>query len=289
MGKNMKTKLMGILSLSLCLNAQALILPEMDKNLEQTAKEMNLEFVDAKYSFEGIVKLSNCSGSIIKLSGQPNTAPAIMMTNGHCIKNPGGFLKPGEVVVNRESNMRSKVFDKKMRLYNIQASKLLYATMTNTDVAYYELKQTYQEIENMGIEPLTLDSTMPIIGTDIDIISGYWERGYRCHIDGLVFALLEGDWTFTNSLRYSEKGCETIGGTSGSPIIQTDSRTVVGINNTGNRDGGRCEINNPCEQDDNGDINVMLRSYGQQTYNLYNCLTPDFQIDLEMASCDLPK
>ncbi len=42
------------------------------------------------YDFEGIIKLSNCSGSLIQFSGQPDTAKAVVMTNGHCIQKPGG-------------------------------------------------------------------------------------------------------------------------------------------------------------------------------------------------------
>ena len=48
--------------------------------------------LDPNYDFNGIIKLSNCSGSVIKLSGMPMAAKAIAMTNGHCLG--GAFCKP---------------------------------------------------------------------------------------------------------------------------------------------------------------------------------------------------
>jgi V8-like Glu-specific endopeptidase len=243
------------------------------------------------YDFEGIVKLDNCSGSVIRFSGQPGNANAYVLTNGHCIKhnNGQGYLQPGEVVSNKAQTRTMRVFDSAMNLFKVTTTKLVYATMTNTDSAIYELKETYDDIQAMGIRSFEFDSVRPMVGSDIDIVSGYWDRGYRCHIDGFVHLLLEGAWTFTDAIRYSDKGCDTIGGTSGSPIVQTGTRVVIGINNTGNKDGGRCQLNNPCEQDEDGEIDVLKRSYGQQTYNFYTCLTPDFQIDLTMPGCSLPK
>jgi len=242
-----------------------------------------------QYDFEAIVKLSNCSGAVIRFSGQPDTSKAYVLTNGHCIQKPGGYLSPGEVWSNKTVSRSMRVFDAKMKLHYVTATSIVYATMTNTDSAIYELKETYRDLMDLGIDAYLLIESRPLLNTNIDIVSGYWDRGYRCHIDGFVHELLEGDWTFTDSIRYSDFGCETIGGTSGSPIIETGTRNVIGINNTGNKDGGRCTLNNPCESDIDGNITVMLRSYGQQTFHFYNCLTPDFKIDLTVSGCNLPK
>jgi len=242
------------------------------------------------YDFEGIVKLSNCSGSLIAFNGQPLSSKAIVMTNGHCIQKPGGFLNPGEVWVNRANTRSMKIFDKEMKLHNVQATKILYATMTNTDVAFYELSESYDQIlAKTKIRPFLLDSVRPLEGISIEIISGYWDRGYSCEIDGFVFNIREADWTFTDSIRYTA-GCDTIGGTSGSPIISTGSRNVVAINNTSNESGQRCTMNNPCEVDEVGQVSVRKGvRYGQQTYNTYTCLTPDFRFELNKAGCELPR
>lgn len=275
--------LMSLLAVN---SAFALVLPT--KNISNFDNNQP----SSEYDFNGIVKLSNCSGSIIQFAGQSDDSPAILMTNGHCIKNDGrGFLKPGEVIQNSRVNFNAKVYNNETKLVPVSSTKLLYATMTNTDVAYYEIEKSYSDLAALGVSSFELDTFMPLVGTQIDIVSGFWDRGYRCSVDGIVFALLEGDWIFTNAIRYSNQGCDTIGGTSGSPIIETSTRRVVGINNTGNAQGDSrtCSINNPCEQTENGEISAMIRSYGQQTYNIYSCLSVDFQIDLSIEGCTLPK
>jgi len=99
----------------------------------------------------------------------------------------------------------------------------------------------------------------------------------------------EDVWTFTDSVRYTQ-GCDTIGGTSGSPIIARGERRVVAINNTSNESGRRCTMNNPCEIDEAGQITVRKGvRYGQQTYQTYSCLTPDFRIDVNLPGCELPR
>lgn len=244
------------------------------------------------YDFEGIVKLSNCSGSLVQFEGQPNSDFAVVMTNGHCIpRGPlGGMLRPGEVVVNQKIARDMKIFKTKTALFPIKTSRVLYATMTNTDVAFYELTESFAQVEKRtGVRPFALAPQRPVEKTPIQIISGYWERGYSCAVDGFVKMLKEADWTFTDSVRYTD-GCDTIGGTSGSPIIEAGTRSVIAINNTSNESGERCTMNNPCEVGANGDIFVKkgLR-YGQQTYEVYACLDRHFQFDLKQAGCTLPR
>jgi V8-like Glu-specific endopeptidase len=94
---------------------------------------------------------------------------------------------------------------------------------------------------------------------------------------------------FTDSIRYTDE-CATVGGTSGSPIIARGTRSVIAINNTANENGKSCAVNNPCEITQDGKVTVLKdKKYGQQTYNIYSCLRPDFNIDLSIAGCVLPK
>ncbi len=240
--------------------------------------------------FEGIVKLSNCSGSLVILEGQPTSNLAMVMTNGHCIQKPGGFLNPGEVWVNVPKERALRVYDANMQIKNLRATKIMYATMTGTDVALYQLDMTYAQIlARYNVRPLLLADTRPLEGTKINIPSGYWDRNWSCEIDGFVHRLLEGGWTFTDAVRY-DAACDTIGGTSGSPLVEAGTRTVIAINNTGNNDGQRCTLNNPCEVNEAGDVTVRhTRSYGQQTYQMYGCFDAGFKLDLTLSSCTLAK
>lgn len=242
------------------------------------------------YDFHGIVKLSNCSGALVKFENQTDDAKAIVMTNGHCIQKPGGYLAPGEVWSNRPMIREMKLFRDLHALYKITTTKIIYATMTGTDVAFYELNESYADImKRTKVSPYTLASLHPNEGTEIEIISGYWDIGYSCAIDGFVEKLKEGEWLFTDSIRYTN-GCNTKGGTSGSPIIERGTKTVIGINNTSNVSGEVCTLDNPCEVRPDGQVFAQkgLR-YGQQTHHVYSCLNDKFEIDLKVEGCNLPK
>ena len=284
----LKTNLAIALTLS---TSTALAIPVAPFNaLEQSGFKHQQAAEARDYDFEGIVKLSNCSGALIAFNGQPLSSNAIVMTNGHCIDYPNGYLKHGEVLSNRPVAREMEIFDRNMELHSVLATRLLYATMTNTDIAFYELNESFNDIyRRTNIRPFLLDSARPLTGISIDIISGYWDRGYSCNISGFVFELREDYWVFKDSIRYTE-GCNTVGGTSGSPIIARGERIIVGINNTSNENGNRCTRNNPCEVDRQGDIKVRKGvRYGQQTYNTYTCLTPNFRIDLNQRGCTLPR
>ena len=242
------------------------------------------------YDFEGIVALNNCSGSLIQLDGMNDSSQALILTNGHCVE--GGFTEQGKVNYKVPSSRRFTLLKRdSSNAGQVFATELLYSTMTNTDMAIYKLRETYGAIKSrFGINPLRLEVARPLLDEKIEVVSGYWKRGYACGVENFIFQLKEDRWMWTDSLRYSRPGCETIGGTSGSPIIRAGTKTVIGVNNTGNEDGQRCAMNNPCEITEGGDVSFnMGYSYGQQTYWVYSCVTATNDIDLTKDGCLLPK
>lgn len=239
--------------------------------------------------FAGTVALSNCSGSVVRMPDSEDNDPALVMTNGHCLD--GGMPAPGEVRVDQTSSRTFGLLNASgSRVATLRAAKLAYGTMTDTDVAFYQLTTTYAQIKSSyGINALTLNDTHPVAGTAISIPSGYWKRIYSCDIDGFAHNLKEGDWTFKDSVRYTS-ACNTIGGTSGSPVVDEATGKVVAINNTGNEDGARCTVNNPCEVDANGEVTVRKGiNYAQQTYQVPACFGADSKLDLSASGCTLPK
>lgn len=239
-------------------------------------------------TFKSIVALDDCSGSFVRFTTSLPTDRGMVMTNGHCID--GGFLKPGEVKVNDVVSREFTLLNENgSELTTLNADRVLVATMTKTDITLYELTETYAEIaQKYGVEPLVISSSRPVEGTSIAIVSGFWKKIYSCQIDRFIYELHEADWTFKDSVRYSSPGCETIGGTSGSPILNSATGEVIGINNTGNDDGERCTMNNPCEVDEKGNVTVNYHAeYGQQTYWLYSCLDSQRHIDLGLSGCAL--
>ena len=252
---------------------------------QTTAQRPRVRAVD----FAGTVALSNCSGSLIRMPDSQPDDPALVLTNGHCLET--GFPDPGEVIVDQPSSRTFDLLDADARsVGTLQASKVAYATMTDTDVTLYELTETYAEIEeDTGIEPLDLSDRHPEEGTAITVVSGYWRQTYSCNIDGFVYQLKEGGWTWKDSIRYTPE-CETIGGTSGSPVVDDSTGQVIAVNNTGNENGGECTVNNPCEVDENGNVTVHEGiNYAEQTYDIPACVGAGNAIDLEAEGCTLPK
>lgn len=240
-------------------------------------------------NYAGTVALSNCSGSVVRAPGSQSTDPALVLSNGHCLET--GFPGPGEVVKDQPSSRSFSLLNASgSRVATLRASKVAYATMTDTDISIYQLTKTYAQIQSQyGISALTLNDAHPVQGTAIKVVSGYWKRTYSCNVDGFAYRLKEGEWTWKDSVRYTSS-CNTIGGTSGSPVIDTTTGKVVAVNNTGNEDGQRCTDNNPCEVDETGKVTVRQGiNYAQETYIIVPCIGAGNKIDLNRAGCTLPK
>ncbi|WP_370933574.1 serine protease [Amycolatopsis sp. cg13] len=244
----------------------------------------------ATTTFTGAVALSNCSGSVVKPAATPMDAPAMVLSNGHCLEE--GMPDPGQVIVGQASNRSFDLLspDGQSSVGTVTATKVVYATMTDTDISLYQLSDTYADIQQKyNVPPLELVNSHPQAGTPIDVVSGYWKQIYSCSIDGFVHELHENNWVWKDSIRYVP-GCATIGGTSGSPVVDRNTGKVIGVNNTSNDNGESCTLNNPCEVDEAGNTTVRPNyKYGQETYGIPACLTPANEIDLNQQGCTLPK
>ncbi|MGE3973963.1 MAG: trypsin-like peptidase domain-containing protein [Bdellovibrionales bacterium] len=265
----------------------AFAVPELSKNLPP----WGLSTVAADsfaFSFEGIVGLSNCSGSIVRFENSLETDAAMVLTNGHCIElMPAGMVKV-HVPVTRSFRILGPQAELKG---TVVSTEILYGTMTKTDMAIYTLSKTFAQIYNeFNTRPFTLSKEYVRPSTDIEVISGYWKRGYACRAEAIIPTVKEDRWTWSDSIRYSNPGCETIGGTSGSPVLVAGTRTVIGVNNTNNENSQRCTLNNPCEVDQNGNITIQPgRGYAQQVAWIYSCLNQNRQLDLNKVGCLLPR
>jgi Trypsin-like peptidase domain len=238
------------------------------------------------------IALSNCSASLVRYPSSLDTDRAMMLTNGHCYE--GGFLAAGQVLVNRTSSRTGKLLDASGRsVANLRADLVLYATMTGTDVTLYRLTKTFAQLRSTtGLNALTIASTHPVDGHAVSVPSGYWKITYSCAINGFVGTLREDQWTWHDSIRYlyPNSTCQTIDGTSGSPIIDNSSLQIVGINNTANEQGQACTLDNPCEVNPDGSVTYTQgQNYGQETYWFDTCLTSTNAIDLNKTGCLLTK
>ena len=230
----------------------------------------------------GIAQLPNCSGSIIRLTNNPE-AKVIVLSNGHCID----LLKPGTYRSDDALNETIGLFGPQSQLVRARSTRVVYATMTATDISLIELNVTYKDLQKHNIASFLLSPQVAPPGTPIIMASGYFKTAVKCKVDALVYQLKEDAWTFMNSYKYS--GCDARHGTSGSPLIAIQTGEIVGINNTGNDSGERCTMNNPCEVDKDGKVTVIQgMNYGQQTNVILSCVNPQGLFDLSVAGCVLP-
>jgi V8-like Glu-specific endopeptidase len=244
---------------------------------------------NAAIDFEGIVKLSGCSGSLVAFKGAPKTNKAIVMTNGHCLPVTG----PNQVIINKPTKPNAYVglFDANKKLNKLPLSRVIYATMDDTDVTFYEATMTYAEIEKQfNTEAFVLNDELVRLGTEIEVVSGYWEISTICEAEAIAPILREDVYVWKNAIRYSSK-CMTKGGYSGSPVVEKNTRTVVGLHNTGNNGKLDCSDMNPCEQNESGVLifREVNRRYAQQVYQFYSCLDDNYEIDVKVAGCLAPK
>lgn len=234
------------------------------------------------------IRLNNCSASLVRFPTSLATDPAMMLTNGHCFE--GGFLAAGQVLVNRASTRRGTLLNAAgTAVATLTANRLLYATMTGTDVSLYRLTSTFAAIQSAtGVAARTISASHPVIGATF-VPSGFFARVFACNIAGFVPTLREDVWTWHDSIKYNT-ACMTIHGTSGSPVVSTATGEVVGINNTGNDNGQLCTLNNPCEVAANGTVTARLgQGYAQETYWFTTCVTASRTIDLNLAGCLLTR
>ncbi len=234
------------------------------------------------------IRLNNCSASLVRFPTSRSGDRAMMLTNGHCFE--GGFLQAGQVIVNRASTRQGTLRNAAgTGVATVTADRVLYATMTGTDVTLYRLTSTFAAIRSStGISARTIASGHPAAG-DTFVPSGFFARVFNCDVQTFVPTMREGQWTWHDSLRYAS-GCDTIHGTSGSPIVSVATGEVVGINNTANDNGQVCTLNNPCEVGPDGVPHATkgLR-YGQETYWFDTCLSARRTIDLTTPGCLLTK
>ncbi|WP_370076921.1 serine protease [Streptacidiphilus sp. MAP12-16] len=240
-------------------------------------------------TFAGTVALDDCSGSLVRLPTSKDQDPALILTNGHCLET--GMPAAGQVILNQPSRRSFDLLDSSGNsLATLRASKVVYATMTDTDITLYQLGTSYASIrQRYGISPLTVSPDHPAQGAGIEVVSGYWQTTYSCQVDGFVYRLEEGAWTWKDAVRYTPE-CQTIGGTSGSPVIDTSTGLLVAVNNTGNENGEYCTENNPCEVDPSGNVTIHQgTNYAEETYGIPACFAPGNRLDLTLPGCTLPR
>lgn len=238
--------------------------------------------------FVGATDFGGCSGSVVRTPASGANDPAFMLTNGHCFEGPGPV--PDEVIVDKPASLPVDLLDSAgNKAGTLRTARAAYVTMSGTDIALYQVKETYAQIEKQyHVKALTLSAERAKPGIDIRVVSGALKQVFSCKLDGFAYRVLEATYMTKDVLRYTPE-CQTGPGSSGSPVIDAATGKVVGVNNTSNREGGTCTENNPCEMDRLGNISVRKgNAYGTQTYWITTCAEPGNRINLRRPGCLLP-
>lgn len=289
------TLTLSLLSALFSLSAHAFPLPAPGLNVPGVEGfDATTTFADPKAEIKpattedllGMASL-RCSGSLVYLNRKASDR-AVVITNGHCSRET--LLAPGETLVNVPYKRRSAPVSIGTRdgMVSVEVARVLYATMTDTDLALLELEETYEELTAQGAKVFKIADRDPVPGTRTRVVSGFWQERQDCVIEANVPTLLEGDWTFKNAFSF-DRGCLVRGGYSGTPVIDSASNLVVAVVNTVNENGLSCAINNPCEVRDGKKFADKDRGYAQRVTDVPACVDAKGEIALNQKDCKLPR
>ena len=250
-------------------------------------------------TFDSTVGIYNCSASLIQLPGARDSDRALVMTNGHCIKPVlGRYMERGEVITDYSLRRIDASYFKEVSFYGgsqpreltkAQLTDIVYATMDNTDLAILRTNKTYSQLKASGVKVRPFSTQRPSARTPIQIPSTYWNKAYSCQIDGFAHELHEGPWVWKDAMRYTASGCQVQPGSSGSPIVNANNGSIIGINNTYVEGGRECSLGNACEVDSSGRKSSFAeRGYGTQTYYIPSCFSGS-SLAMNKYGCQLPK
>ncbi len=278
-------------------------IPDREVNSDRVNWQILSAAKSRQYNGVGLIDLKYgvCTGFFIATSKEP-TAPAYVLTNGHCQGRIDRLPNNHEIIINRSSQTNFIVnyfHDFKPERLSIPVKRIVYGTMKNNDIAILELTTTQEQLTRAGITPLTISKRPPRLG-EPTIVVGIPAEGVRDELSflhasicrtGKIVHLKEDIYNWGKSIRHH---CSIVGGMSGSPMISIEMNQVVGIINTGVNDSAAkqpaCSLNRPCEVDKNGLIQTFDRqNYGQLVNRIPDCFDRDGRFNLYQSTCQLDR
>ncbi len=229
----------------------------------------------------------NCSGILVRMKRGVNQH-AVLLTNGHCAQK--NFIDPGTAKIN-VSYDRSPIFIHfgANGSGRVTPLRVLYATMTGTDIGLIELRETYRSLESKGatVYDLSDSASDSKDKTPVEIIAGHPKQKQTCRISYSVETLVDDEWTYKNALAL-EDPCPVAGGWFGAPLIDPTTKKIVGLLSSVNVKGGLCTLDNPCEVLSGGErLAFRGRAYAQRTSDILGCINRNGDVDLTITGCKL--
>ena len=241
-----------------------------------------------------------CSGVVFEMPGMTENHKALILTNGHCMgfgsymgvyPNDGEFyinyLSSNSVVIKKNGQDQGKRFP---------YQKVLFATMTVTDLAVIELESTYRQLRKEGYTVYAIAQEEAQSGMIIEFNSYNQKAHNVCEVEKIVPILKLGPWTWNNSIRMkTNPQCRYSYGQSGTAGIEQNSGLIYGLVQT-MYDGDRPNsLGNPYEvhykEDGSSEslTGAAFQPYATPTNILYRCYDEshakfDFELCLAILS-----
>lgn len=255
-----------------------------------------------KPNFLGTARIPACSASIVRFADSTPAEKALLLTNGHCYQPFDKRERFRGVVLNQPDNRRVTLLKRNgQNRAIVHTKRALYSSSFTVNLGLYRLGLTYRGLrERFHVPALTISDTPPVVGDEVLLPSGYWREQFTCHVEASVFKLFNQTYLWRHSLRYaSESTCKSVDGSSGSPLLDPDTRMVLGIHNAGNNPpehprargtgGFDCSFS-LCEMTKGREYaQFPHRRYGQGVWWLTQCVDAHHNIDLALTGCRLPE
>lgn len=238
-----------------------------------------------------LASTDGCSAGLVNI-GRSHSAQAVVVTNGHCIERD---LKANMVLLNLPSTKSFSIFKANGSKVSVKATRLLYATLMDTDIAFYELRETNAQLAALGLKAFPIYSGQAPLGSSVRVTSGYWKETQRCTIERRIHKILEGFGADTSHPSVAtdafalSSSCNIRGGYSGTPIIDEATETIIAMAFTGAEGSIACIESSPCEIDESGTMTYRRGlSYAARVDQIDNCLV-DGEFNLALPTCSLYK
>lgn len=234
-------------------------------------------------TYGGVAMLTgpaSCTGTLVETGD--DTAPAYLLTNGHCVGLDGWPVNT--TIVDTEAEGEARFFNvagaEASSVLTVPVARYEFGTMRGRDVGIVRLDATLGELRTAGATPLAISSDAPAAGTAVVNVAGPVDgvpegehvlRKGECVVGG-PSDVVENTWLWLGATRTDCPG--VLGGSSGSPLIADG--TIVSVINTTNggiaaADGITCYRGMPCELGDTGAALVQDSSYGVDVAGLGAC------------------
>lgn len=235
--------------------------------------------------WNGVGSYGGCTATLLNTGGGSG-APAYIITAGHCFSSV--LADPTKVFFDR-SDFATKTIEfdyfvkqvQNKQTYSVTDATVRFASMAYTDVAIVELNTTFGKLTSLGYNSYELSNDPPKENQEVTLVSipldgiASSEKGLRkadCKI-GKQVRVQEDIYDFQHSVRHH---CSMMKGSSGSSVIDKQTKKIIAINNTavtgGVSTGKPCDIDYPCEVASDGSKSLQTgENYAQPTYFLSGC------------------